>query len=184
MFYSFWIFLGYEMMNGSSFMWQSSYPNTSYCKVDLFHIDLRCSHYHFVSLPLVFLFCSLSVYPGTWIRILWQPTTILYVDKDVLGAWPCSCVRLSVTPLTVSFQLLCPWDSPGKDTGMGCHFLLLGTFLTQGLNLHFLCLLYWQADSLPLSHLWSHIPEKMKVKSIRSFQLKKRTSIKLETMVP
>ena len=25
---------------------------------------------------------------------------------------------------------LCPWDSPGKNTGVGCHFLLQGTFLT------------------------------------------------------
>ena len=36
-------------------------------------------------------------------------------------------------------------DSPGKNTGVGCHFLLLGIFPTQGLNL---CLLHWQADSL------------------------------------
>ena len=35
---------------------------------------------------------------------------------------------------------------------MGCHFLLQGIFPTQGLNLHLLCLLHWQADSLPLSH--------------------------------
>ena len=33
---------------------------------------------------------------------------------------------------------------------MGCHFLLQGIFLTQGSNLHLLCLLHWQADSLPL----------------------------------
>ena len=26
-----------------------------------------------------------------------------------------------------------PWDSPGKNTGVGCHFLLQGIFLTQGL---------------------------------------------------
>ena len=31
-------------------------------------------------------------------------------------------------------RLLCPWDSPGKNTGAGCHFLLQGIFLTQGLN--------------------------------------------------
>ena len=31
-------------------------------------------------------------------------------------------------------RLLCPWDSPGKNTGMGCHFLLQGIFLTQELN--------------------------------------------------
>ena len=29
-------------------------------------------------------------------------------------------------------KLLCPWDSPGKNTGMGCHFLLQGIFLNQG----------------------------------------------------
>ena len=27
---------------------------------------------------------------------------------------------------------LCPWDSPGKNTGVGCHFLLQRIFLTQG----------------------------------------------------
>ena len=32
-------------------------------------------------------------------------------------------------------------DSPGKNTGVGCHFLLQGIFLTQGSNLHLLCLL-------------------------------------------
>ena len=38
---------------------------------------------------------------------------------------------------------------------MGSHFLLQGIFPTQGLNL---CLLHWQADSLPLSHQGSPIP--------------------------
>jgi hypothetical protein len=31
-------------------------------------------------------------------------------------------------------RLLCPWDFPGKNTGMSCYVLLLGIFLTQGLN--------------------------------------------------
>ena len=48
--------------------------------------------------------------------------------------------------------LLCLWDFPSKDIGAGSHFLLQGIFLTQGLNLC-LCLLHWQADSFPLSHL-------------------------------
>ena len=30
-------------------------------------------------------------------------------------------------------RLLCPWDSPGKNTGVGCH-ALQGIFPTQGLN--------------------------------------------------
>ena len=35
-------------------------------------------------------------------------------------------------------RLLCPWDFPGKKTGVGCHFLLQGIFLMQGLNSHLL----------------------------------------------
>ena len=31
-------------------------------------------------------------------------------------------------------RLLCLWDFPGKDTGMGCHFLLQEIFETQGSN--------------------------------------------------
>ena len=31
-------------------------------------------------------------------------------------------------------SLLCPWESPGKNTGVGCHLLLQGVFLTQGSN--------------------------------------------------
>ena len=31
-------------------------------------------------------------------------------------------------------RLLCPWDSPGQDTGVGCPALLQGVFPTQGLN--------------------------------------------------
>ena len=46
--------------------------------------------------------------------------------------------------------LLCPWDSLGKNTGVGCRFLLQGIFPTQGPNLHFLCLLHWQPSFLPL----------------------------------
>ena len=29
-------------------------------------------------------------------------------------------------------RLLCPWDSPGRDIGVGCHALLQGIFPTQG----------------------------------------------------
>ena len=33
-------------------------------------------------------------------------------------------------------RLLCPWDSPGKNTGVGCHFLLQRIFQIQGSNPH------------------------------------------------
>ena len=46
-------------------------------------------------------------------------------------------------------RLLCPWDFPGKNTGLGCYFFIQGIFPTQRSNPR---LLHWQADSLPLSH--------------------------------
>ena len=46
-------------------------------------------------------------------------------------------------------RLLCPWDSPGKDTGVDCSALREGIFPTQGLNPCLLCPLHWQAGSLP-----------------------------------
>ena len=52
-------------------------------------------------------------------------------------------------------RLLCPWDFLGKNSRVGCHFLLQEIFLTQGSNLNLLCLRHWQADFLPLCHLGS-----------------------------
>ena len=70
-----------------------------------------------------------------------------------------SHVRLFVTPWTAEpARLLCPWNFPGKNTGVGCHFLLQGIFPTQGSNPNLLCLLHWQVDSFPLSHLGSPFP--------------------------
>ena len=48
-------------------------------------------------------------------------------------------------------RVLCPWDFPGKNTGVGCHALLQGVFPTQGLNPRLLCLLRWQVGSLPVA---------------------------------
>ena len=70
-----------------------------------------------------------------------------------------SCVR--VCPVVSDFlwpQELIPGSSVhgiflGNNTGVGCHFLLQGIFLTQGSNPPLLCFSRWQADSLPLGHL-------------------------------
>ena len=72
-----------------------------------------------------------------------------------------SRVWLSVTPQTAAHHAI-HGDSAGKNTGVDCH-PLQGIFLTQGLNIHLLCLLHWQEGSLPLAppgkrlnspHLW------------------------------
>ena len=65
----------------------------------------------------------------------------------------CACAKqLQSCPTlwTVAQQALCSWASPGKNPRVGCQALLQGIFPTQRSNLHLLCLLHWQAGSLPL----------------------------------
>ena len=56
----------------------------------------------------------------------------------------CACYVTSVMSISVQpnvlqpARLLCPWNSPGKSTGVGSLSLFQGIFLTQGLNLGFL----------------------------------------------
>ena len=45
-----------------------------------------------------------------------------------------SRVRLFVTPWGIPQQALCPWDFPGKNTGVDFHSLLQGIFLIQVSN--------------------------------------------------
>ena len=64
-----------------------------------------------------------------------------------------SCVRLFATPWTVARRLLSPWNSPGKNTGVGGHFLLQGISPAQGWSLYIF-------DSLKFSHHIFHgLPE-------------------------
>ena len=48
--------------------------------------------------------------------------------------WLLSCVERFATHGLQPTRIPCPWDSPGKNTGVGCHFLLHGIFPTQGLD--------------------------------------------------
>ena len=68
---------------------------------------------------------------------------------DSSTSYLCEIGKVIPTPWTVAH--LCPWNSAGKNTGVGCHFLLQGIFPTQGSNPHLLHLLHWQAGSLLLS---------------------------------
>ena len=61
-------------------------------------------------------------------------------------------------------KLLCPWESSGKITGVGCHARLQGFFPTQGLNLCLFHLLYWQVSSLPLGP-----PGELPIMSVTAF---------------
>ena len=63
-----------------------------------------------------------------------------------------SCVQLFAAPQPVALQAPLPMGFPRKEYWSGVPFPSPGDLPTQGLNLHLLCLLQWQADSLPLSH--------------------------------
>ena len=94
-----------------------------------------------------------ALFPITWSRN--NPTVdkrkVIYTYNGI------SCIVLCQVAPVVSdsllpyglkpARLLCPWDSPGKNTGMGCHTLLQEIFLTQGLNPHLLSVLHWQVGS-------------------------------------
>ena len=85
---------------------------------------------------------------------------LIYADSRKASIWwglSC-CNRCLVTKSCLTLlqlhglkpaRLLCPWASPGKNTGVGCHFLSQEIFLTEGSNP---CVWHWQVDSLPLSH--------------------------------
>ena len=70
----------------------------------------------------------------------WNTGTTAAADAKSLQ----SCPPLLRPHGLLPARLLCPWNSPGKNT-----FLLQGIFPTQGPNP---CLLHWQVDSLSLSH--------------------------------
>ena len=65
----------------------------------------------------------------------------------------CAHLCLSLQPHGLKpARHLCPWDSPGKITGVGCYALPQGIFTTQESNPHLFSLLHWQVDSLPLRY--------------------------------
>ena len=74
--------------------------------------------------------------------------------------WDLLCVLVAQSCLTLRNPTECsgrhlesPWDSPGKNTGVGSHFLLQGIFPTQGSNPD---LPYCRQILYCLSHQGSH----------------------------
>ena len=74
-----------------------------------------------------------------------------HVDDNYL----LSRVRLFETPWTVAHQAPLSMEFSRQEYLGGCHFLLQRLSLTKGSNLHLLCLLHWQVNSLSLGHLGS-----------------------------
>ena len=59
-------------------------------------------------------------------------------------------------------RLFCPRNFPGKNTGVGCHFLLQGIFPTQGLNPHLLLIKNAKSWAPPnrevIINIWTQFP--------------------------
>ena len=60
------------------------------------------------------------------VKISCNTIIIIYLDRNIFAL-----LSHSATLWTLPTRLFYPWDSPGKNTGGSCHFLLQGKFATQ-----------------------------------------------------
>ena len=64
---------------------------------------------------------GLTDFTFTFYSTFTEPEPVILSVSEVKSL---SRVRLCATPQTAARQAPRPWDSPGKNTGVGCHFLL------------------------------------------------------------
>ena len=98
------------------------------------HLCVRDYDRHFHRVLCYFLlyyFTSFVSSENSVTRWSWAWTLV----SDHLSSNPRSTVSWYQFPHQENNSLLCPWNSPVKNTGLGCHFLLRGIFPTQRLNL-------------------------------------------------
>ena len=73
--------------------------------------------------------------PGRPWRVQFQQDLPVYTGACLHAHSVTSVVSDSVRPHRQQpTRLLCPWDSPGKNTGGGCHFLLQGNLPNPGIE--------------------------------------------------
>ena len=73
-------------------------------------------------------YCKIDHFNFTWVlQLMWCACVLRHF----------SCVQLIVIPWTVTCQAPLSMGSPGKNTGIGCHFLLQNQYLMLGKNLEF-----------------------------------------------
>ena len=76
--------------------------------------------------------------PGSAMSGILQARTREWVAISFSNAWKwkvevnlLSRVRLFATPWTAAYQLLHPWNFPGKSTGVGCHCILWASYTNE-----------------------------------------------------
>ena len=98
------------------------------------------------------------------VKACWEDSASYVKRGGGSGLVTKSCPTL-VTPWTVAHQAPLSRDFPGKDTGVGCHFLFQGILLTQGSNLSLLycrqilyCWATWEAPGKRTVNTWESSP--------------------------
>ena len=93
---------------------------------------------------------------------LWDWLLVVWSEVQMKDTCMLSCFHhvQFCDPMHVACQAPLSMGLSRQNTGLGCHALLWGIFLTQGSNPHPLCLLHWQVDSLrtePPGDRWTQI---------------------------
>ena len=97
------------------------------------HMNIQIFQHHFFKKSAFPPLNSLWTFVGNQLSIYMWAKSLQVMSDSLRSAW-----------------LLCPWNSPSKNIGVGCYALLQGIFLTQGSNLSLLHVLHWLAGSLLL----------------------------------
>ena len=138
------------------------------CPKDLSHSWIPGPHYEEgcraldpakTTLPSVILISVDSTTSLLWLKIM-ESLLMPFFPNSTYN--PLCLLRCSVVSDSLQLhglwpaRLLCPWDFTGKNTAVGCHFLLQGIFLTQIIFLHLLHLRVDSSPSKPPGKPWSH----------------------------
>ena len=143
----------------------------------------RPPHRALSSPSLGFVFCSLSQDPRvTSLKESMPPRPLRHFFQAQRRAKHCvlsylSHVRLFVTLLTAAHQAPLSVGFSRQAYWSGCHALLQGIFLTQVSNLNLLCLLHWQAGSLPLEPPGKPILDIQEAKFVSGLSCRKITAV-------
>ena len=94
----------------SARVWYGFLVSSIYLRRLRFSYPLQNRHFIFCKIEVQLIYSVVLVSDVDWMWFMW-----------IIAEW-------------FMYRFLCPWDFAGKSTGMGCHFLLQGIFLTQGSN--------------------------------------------------
>ena len=100
--------------------------------------------------------CGFCFSGEPWLMLVMPFPVHVWCLSSVAQSCPTLCDPIDCSPPGSSVHRI----FQARNTGMGCHFLLQGIFLTQGpkLRLRLLYLLHWLADSLAPRHLGIRSP--------------------------